>query len=139
MSEQENVKIAKQAYEFFKGGDIESLLGLYAEDVQWQTPDTENVPHSGKRAGLASVREFISLVNENSEAIEFEPQEFIAQNDKVVVLGHFRWRVKRTGKEYESDWAHVVTIRDGKIKSFQEYLDTAAASRAYTAVQTANP
>lgn len=138
MSEQENVQTARQAYAFFNSGDIESLVGLFTEDVQWETPEVENMPQTGKRTGIASVREFMSLINENMEALEFEPREFIAQGDRVVVLGHYRWRVKRTGKEYASDWAHVCTYRDGKLTSFKEYLDTAAARDAHSAAQTAN-
>jgi ketosteroid isomerase-like protein len=70
-------------------------------------------------------------VEANQETLEFEPREFIAQGDKVVSLGHYRWRVKTTGREFSSDFAHVFTVRDGKIVSFQEYTDTASAARAY--------
>ena len=137
MNEQENTKIVRQAYEHFKAGDIESLLDLYSDDVTWQLPEMENVLFAGTRSGRESVREFISIVNNDLEALEFEPTEFIAQDDKVVALRRYHWRVKATCREYESDWAHVCTLRDGKIVSFHEYMDTAAASRAHTAAQTA--
>lgn len=89
------------------------------------------MPFSGKRTGRVSVGEFFSLVADAQDVLQFEPQEFIAQGDKVVVLGHYSWRAKATGKEYNSDFAHVVTIKGGKITSFREYMDTAAASRAH--------
>lgn len=76
----------------------------------------------------------MSLVGENSENLHFEPREFAAQRNKVVILGDYRWRVKATGKEFTSDFVHVNTFNDdGKITSFKEYLDTAAARDAYTA------
>lgn len=138
MNEQRNTETARRAYELFKAGDIESLLGLYTEDATWETPRTENVPHSGKRLGKQQILEFMSLINDNSENLSFEPREFIAQGNKTVVLGDYRWRVKATGKEYASDWVHVSTFNDdGKMTSFKEYLDTAAASDAYTAAQAA--
>jgi len=133
MNAQENTKIARQAYEYFNSGNIESLLGLYTDDAQWETPEVKNMPQSGKRSGLAGIREFMSLVNENLEALKFEPRDFIAQDDKVVILGDYRWRVKATGKEYASDWVHVCTFKDGKVTSFKEYHDTAAARDAHTA------
>ena len=68
----------------------------------------------------------------------FEPTEFIAQGDKVVVLGHFAARIKSTNKEYASDFAHIVTVADGKITGFYEFFDNAAACRAYTATNAAN-
>ena len=56
--------------------------------------------------------------------------DFIAQDDKVVVLGFYRWRVKATGRTYSAKWAHVLTLRDGKIVGFTEYTDTAAMAAA---------
>ena len=67
----------------------------------------------------------------DQEVLEFEPREFIAQGDKVVSLGNYRWRVKDTGREFKSDFVHIFTIRDGKIVRFREHLDTAAAAAAY--------
>jgi len=133
MNEQENTKTAQRAYELFKAGDIESLLDLYSDDATWETPQIENVPQGGKRQGKQQIMEFMSLVGEN-ENLHFEPREFVAQGDKVVILGDYSWRVKATGKEYESDFVHVCTYGDdGKLTSFKEYLDTAAARDAYTA------
>ena len=133
MNEQENTKTAQRAYELFKAGDIESLLDLYSDDATWETPQIENVPQGGKRQGKEQILEFMSLVGEN-ENLHFEPREFAAQRNKVVILGDYRWRVKATGKEFTSDFVHVNTFNDdGKITSFKEYLDTAAARDAYTA------
>ena len=140
MNEQRNTETARRAYELFKAGDIESLLDLYTDDATWETPRVENMPQTGKRHGKQQILEFMSLINESSENLHFEPREFIAQGNKTVVLGDYGWRVKATGKEYTSDWVHVSTFNDdGKMTSFKEYLDTAAARDAYTAnAQTAN-
>lgn len=135
MNEQRNTETARRAYELFKAGDIESLLDLYTDDVDWETPKVENVPQTGKRKGKQEMLEFMSLVGPDySENLHFEPREFIAQGNKVVILGDYGWRINATGKEYTSDWVHVCTFNDdGKITSFKEYLDTAAARDAYTA------
>lgn len=131
MSEQENVGLVRAAYQNFKTGDIEALLNLLSEDVQWQLPQMENVPFGGRRQGRAAVGEFFSLLAEDQDTLQFEPREFIAQNDKVVALGTYNWRVKATGREYSSDWAHVFTFRDGKVSGFDEYMDTASAVAAH--------
>jgi len=130
MSEQ-NKEIVKRAYENFKSGNIESLLGQLSDGVEWQLPDIENVPFAGKRSGRASVAQFFSLLAEDQDALQFEPQEFVAEGDRVVALGQYLWRVKSTGREYGGQWAHVFTIRDGKIAGFHEYMDTAAAATAH--------
>ncbi len=133
MNEQENTKLVQRTYELFKSGDIETLLNMYSDDIVWQLPEMENVPFGGKRSGRENVGEFFSVVNDSLEVLQNEPTEFIAQGDKVVVLGHHSWRVKATGREVSSDFAHIHTVKDGKITSFHEYMDTAAASKAQTA------
>jgi ketosteroid isomerase-like protein len=137
MSEQENTKLVQQAYENFKGENIQALLGLLSDDVEWQLPETENVPFAGKRRGREQVGQFFATLADAQEAKQFEPREFVAQGDKVVALGHYIWRLKATGREYEADWAHVFTVRDGKIAGFHEYTDTAAAATAYQKARSA--
>ncbi|HYE14510.1 MAG TPA: nuclear transport factor 2 family protein [Pyrinomonadaceae bacterium] len=131
MSEQDNVGVVSRAYENFKKGDIESLMGQMSEDVDWRLPSIEKVPFSGARRGRASVGEFFSSLAGAQEVRSFEPREFIAQGDKVVALGSYEWGVKTTGRGYGGEWAHVFTVRDGKIVGFHEYMDTAAAAKAY--------
>jgi ketosteroid isomerase-like protein len=52
---------------------------------------------------------------------------------KMVVLGHFIMRLKSTGKEFRSLWAHVWTLRHGGAPRFYEYVDTGVVSKAHTA------
>jgi ketosteroid isomerase-like protein len=131
MNEQENTRIVRRSYELFKSGDIQALLDLFSEDIDFQLPEIENVPFSGRHKGREATARFFKLVSGSQDVLEFNPQEFISQGDKVVVLGNSSWRVKASGREYGSEWAHVVTVRDGKIVASKEYLDTAASSAAY--------
>ena len=131
MSEHENRQLVEQAYANFKAGDIPTLLQSMSEDIAWQLPEVENVPFSGKRQGRAAVGEFFSALASLQDARSFEPREFIAQGDKVVVLGHYVWEVKANRRTYESDFAHVFTVRGGRIVAFQEYTDSAAVAKAF--------
>ncbi len=137
MNEHENTNLVKKTYELFKSGDIETLLGMYSDDVSWETPVVENAPFTGKSSGRDKVAEFFTSLNENEEISVFEQTEFISQGDKVVVLGNYSSRIKSTNKEYASDFVHVVTVADGKITGFYEFFDNAAAARAYTNAQAA--
>ena len=137
MSEQENIAVAQQAYNNFKTGNIQALLALLSDDIEWQLPEVENVPFTGKRTGRAAVGEFFALVGTNQDVLSFEPREFIAQGDKVVSLGDYEWRVKDTGREFGSDFAHVFTIRDGKVIAFKEYFDSAVVAAAYQKAMSA--
>ena len=55
----------------------------------------------------------------------------MAQDDKVIVLGHGAWTVIETGQEFESDWVHVFTLRDGQIAAFREFMDAHVAVQAF--------
>ncbi|HEY0320268.1 MAG TPA: nuclear transport factor 2 family protein [Pyrinomonadaceae bacterium] len=131
MSEKENIEVVQKAYQSFKSGNIPALLNLLSDDVTWQLPEMENVPFGGLREGREQVAEFFATLGGSQESLSFEPREFVAQNDKVVGLGRYTWRARANGREYGGDWAHVFTVRDGRITGFQEYTDTAAAVAAH--------
>ena len=133
MNEQENIKLAEQAYETFMAGDVEGFLNLFSEDVGWNAPEIENVPLNGKFSGRENLAGFISGIDEYEEFLKMEPTEFIAQGGKVVVLGNLVARSKQTNNQYATDFAHIFTVKDGKIVGFLEFFDNAAAGRAHSA------
>jgi ketosteroid isomerase-like protein len=128
---QENIKIVQKAYNDFKNGNIEGILNSLTEDIEWELPSIPNVPFSGKRIGRDRVGQFFVMLSECQDNLMFEPSQFIADEEKVVSLGNYRWRVKSTGKTFECAFAHVFTIRNGKVVKFLEFTDTALASNAY--------
>ena len=137
MNEQANTRIAEQLYETFNSGDIEGFLNLFSEDASWNSPDIENVPLETTFKGRENLANFLTKIDEHEEFLKIEPKEFIAQNDKVVVLGELLVRSKNTDKQYSSGFAHIIEVKEGKAVSFLEYFDNAAAGRAHTAAQAA--
>jgi ketosteroid isomerase-like protein len=126
MSEQQNLDIIRRGYEAFGHGDIDTLLGLFDEQIEWVTPGPAELPTSGRRTGKEQVGQFFGIVNDLFEIHRFEPKQMIAQGDRVVVLGEESATVKATGKVLDNSWAHVFTLRDGRVIAFQEYFDTAS-------------
>jgi ketosteroid isomerase-like protein len=131
MSEQDNTRVVQQAYQGFQAGDIPAILALMSETIEWRLPEIENVPFSGLRHGREGAGQFFASLAEHQDALRFEPREFVAQGDKVVVLGHYAWKVKRTGRTFECPFVHVFTLQDGRVAAFHEYMDTARAAAAY--------
>lgn len=136
MSEQDNLRLVQDGYEDFSRGDIQTLLAKFAEDIEWIVPGSN--PLSGTYKGRSSVGEFFKRLSDLTEISAFEPREFIAQGDEVVVLGRETGRVKATGRGFQTDWAMAFTTRNGKIVRFQQYLDTASVDAAFTGVQAAS-
>jgi len=128
-----NAEVVQGTYEAVGRGDIPALLDLLTDDVEWTFRGPSMIPFSGTRRGREGVVEFFSLVGENLEFQEFEPREFVAQGDTVVVLGFERSLVKLTGRTFEQEWAHVYRLRDGKVATFLALEDTAAHAVAFDA------
>ena len=137
MNEQQNIEVVKRGYEAFGSGDINSLLDLFHENIEWHQPKTEGLPYQEKYNGREAVGGMFAALDENEDISHFEPLEFIAQGDKVVVLGTMSATVKDTGRDYQTDWVHIFTVRDGKVTNFKELFDTAAASKAFQKAATA--
>ena len=131
MNEESNTEIVRRGYEKFASGDISGLLGLFHNDIEWKVPEIENAAFGGSRQGLEAVGEFFSQLHEGEDITEFVPTDFIAQGDKVVVLGRSTATVRSTGKSYSTDWVHVFSLKDGKVAGFNEFFDNAAATRAF--------
>jgi uncharacterized protein len=135
MSEQENLEVVRRNYKAFVEGDLSTFRELLHEEVEvTYAPTYAGIPwaqHSWRGRGEAL--QAVKLITDQLEFEVFEPDEFIAGNDSVVVLGHERCRVKTTGRVVEAKWVQVFTLRDGKISRFREYSDTAAWDAGYRA------
>jgi hypothetical protein len=129
MSER-NLDIVRQGYEAFGRGDLNGLLQLLDEQIEWVTPGPRELATSGKRIGRQAVGEFFGVLNEVFDVQRFQPKDFVAQGDLVVVRGDETSQVRSTGKALNLDWIHVFTVRGGKVVAFQEFFDTAAVVAA---------
>lgn len=126
MQENPNVDIVRRGYEAFGRGDLTTLLSLFAEDISWVTPGPPELPTSGSRRGHQQVAQFFETLNTHFEFEEFTPREFIAEGDRVVVLGDEVARSRRTARTINMTWCHVFSLRGGLVSSFNEYFDTFA-------------
>ncbi len=131
-----NTEIVQEGYEKFGNGDIEGLLNLFSEDIKWTTPQTQGSPIGGTYNGRSEVGEFFRLLADSEDITHFEPTEFIADGDKVVVLGNSTATVRETNRSYDNDWVHIFTVEDGKITGFLEFFDTAKVERAFQKAET---
>jgi ketosteroid isomerase-like protein len=132
MDEAQNTNVVQDAYAAFGRGDIQTLLTYFADDIVWNAVygTGSHVPTSGERRGKAAVAEFFKQVSENVNFSRFEPKEFIATGDKVVALGHYT-ATTPIKKSFDSDFAMVFTLRNGKVTHFQEFCNSAAINAAY--------
>ncbi len=133
MLEQQNTKLIQDAYAAFGRGDIPTLLGYLDDSIVWSAIHGASpaMPTSGVWQGKTRVAEFFQKLAGEQTFHAFEPREFIAQGDTVVVLGHYESTFTHNGKKFASDWVMVFTVSNGKITRFREYADSAALNAAF--------
>ena len=126
MNEQENIKLVKQVYNNFTEGNIDGILNLLCEDVEWKEPPQGPSIFSGMYMGKKQVGDFFTKMSEVSHPITFEPNEYITKGDTVVVLGNYKFHSKVTERDWETDFVMVFRIENNKVKTFQIFKDSAA-------------
>ena len=109
-------------------GDREALLALVAEDIEWIIPG-KDWPLAGTHRGHAGLTDLLETASKSIET-STEPREFVAQGDRVLVLGFASGKIKATNKMFEDDWIFAITVRDGRLTNIREYVDTQALARA---------
>jgi ketosteroid isomerase-like protein len=124
MSQQ--LAVLQDAYKCFERGDIDTVMKYIAEDVEWRVVGPASVPFGGTRRGRQAVAEYFRQLAEADDITGHEVREVIDAGDQFVVLGHVKANVRATGKPYETEWVHIVTMKDGLLTRWIEFFDTAA-------------
>jgi uncharacterized protein len=129
MSTQENVQIVKDFFAAMGRGDKQGLLALSAENIEWIIPG-EDWPLAGTHRGHAGLAGLLQKASEMVETSYPKPPEFVAQRDRVLVVGVATGKIKATNKPFKDNWVFDITVRDGKVTNIREYIDTQALARA---------
>ena len=129
MSTEKNVQIVKDFFAAMGRGDAQGLQALSAEDIEWIIPG-EDWPLAGTHRGHAELADLLQKASEKLETSYPKPPEFVAQGDRVMVIGFAKGKVIATNKTFEDHWVFAITVRDGKVTNIREYIDTQALARA---------
>jgi ketosteroid isomerase-like protein len=129
MSEQEqNIELVKAGYAAFIAGDIETVMGLFDDNVEWVQPGNSTI--SGVYHGKGELMDYLAQLGAKSPSVTVN--RLIADGDTVVALTDVA-----VGDERGED-ADVFTIRDGKTVRVVVHTDTALMERVYGTKQVAN-
>jgi ketosteroid isomerase-like protein len=128
MSDQEkNIELVKKGYEAFTAGDVETVMSLFDDDIEWVQPGDSAI--SGTYRGKAELGDYLSKLAEKSVTVKVH--RLLADGDMVVALTEVA-----VGSETGYD-ADVFTLRDGKTTRVQVHTDTAVMERVYGKKQVA--
>jgi ketosteroid isomerase-like protein len=126
-----NIETVQRLYAAFAQREIGAIVAMLSPDVEWGEPANPHNPAGGTRRGHEGFLEWITIGRESEEILVLEPRKMLVDDDSVAVVGYTKCRAISTGKVYESDFVHLVTLKAGKVVKFQEFFDTYAAGEAF--------
>jgi uncharacterized protein len=129
MGIEENVQIVKDFFAAIDHYNKQHLLALVAADIEWIIPG-EGWPLAGTHRGHAELAAVLQKASEEIETTYPTPPEFVAQGDRVLVVGVATGKIKATNRPFKDDWVFDITVRNGKLTKIREYIDTQALARA---------
>jgi ketosteroid isomerase-like protein len=128
MSAQENTQLVKDFFLAIRAGDRDALLKILAPDIEWIIPG-DSWPLAGTHRGHEGINKFFKTAAEKIET-STEPTDWVAQGDRVIVLGYASGKIKATNKTFEDHWVFAFTVQNKKVARIREYVDTQALARA---------
>ena len=131
MSEEaRNVTILKEAYAQWitsKGASAEHWMSIVADEIKFGSlaQGAQGAAYLTAYQRREELVHYFAGIERDWDMIEFVYENFVAQGDRVVMLGHCSWRYKKTGKVVSTPKVDSWRFADGKAIEFYEYYDTA--------------
>ena len=131
MSGERVIQITRDVFEAFGAADVPAILRLLDDEILIEFYGPAAIPYAGTYRGRDEARRFFETVLASVDIRRFEPVEFLADRDKVVVTGFLSLVAKPTGIGFESEFVHVITLRNRKWLRFRDFMNTAVAAAAF--------
>lgn len=132
LSNPENINIIDGIYKAFSKGDIPSVLAALDANVIWNEAEgnalADGNPYIGPDAVLKGV--FVRIGEEHEYFKLADIQLHDMSNDQVLSTFRYQAKYKTNGALINAQAAHLWKLKDGKVISFQQYVDTKQLSDA---------
>lgn len=138
LEEARNVAILQEAYRRWcdsRGGSVDHWMSICDDGIEFGTIAQREtaVPYMVAYSRRDELRGYFEGITRDWEMVDYAAEHFVAQGDRVVMLGRCSWRAKATGQVVSTPKADSFRMRDGKIVEYFEYFDTAQVRDAMTA------
>src|SRR6056297_53156 len=114
------------AYRAFAQADMNAFAGLMAPDIVWNeaegNPYADLNPYIGPDAVMSGL---MSRLVAEWDDLSVTPEEYVVEDDRVVVFGRYVETWKATGRTIDIPFVHSWTVENGRLVAFQQYTDTA--------------
>ncbi len=119
-----NLEIIKSTYEGKTAEEKRKNLAKYVgKNIRWT--EAKGFPYAGTYIGLESVIEHVfKRLGKEWIDFKFSPEDYIANEDKIVAFGTYSGTYKQTNKYFEARVAHFWKLQHGKITNFEQFVDS---------------
>ena len=125
-----NSQVIQDLYNAFAKGDVPTVLAGMDEKIEWNEaenfPYADGNPYIGHDAVLGGVFARIGEEWEYWNLVNIKLNEM--ENDMVLATGRYQAKYKKNGELLDAQFAHVWSLKNGKVTQFQQYTDTKQAA-----------
>lgn len=128
-----NLSVIDGAYKAFAVGDIPAVLAVMDANIVWNEAEgnsyADGNPYIGPDAVLNGVFARIGTDHEYFNLVDIKLYEM--SDDQVLATLRYQAKVKKNGAVYNTQAAHLWTLKNGKVIGFQQYVDTKQLADAF--------
>ena len=134
MKKLSNKSVVEGYFKAFGQGDMDKVLEIFHPECLIVSVK-EGVRAEGQLHGSyhtrSQAKNFLANISNLFETRSFEVESIMeGENNVVYANGTFTHEVKATGKLFYSTWVQRCIIKDGMIKEYRFYEDSAAYEKA---------
>ena len=125
-----NLEIVRSTYEGKTSEENgQNLAKHVAGNISWT--EAKGFPYGGTYIGLENItKNVFSRLGSQWINYKFTPEDYVASEDKVVAYGTYSGTYKLTGKLFKARVAHLWKLKDEKIISFEQFVDSQTVNDA---------
>jgi ketosteroid isomerase-like protein len=126
-----NIAATKAIYEAVPKGDAAAVFANIDPEIHVIYYGDEHIPYAGEYKGLDGITDFLIRVAGAVTVEKMEPKLFIPDGDNLAVWGHQWFKANKSGRQFDTDFAHIISLRDGKWLFFRDFANSATASEVF--------
>ncbi|EYF00094.1 nuclear transport factor 2 family protein [Chondromyces apiculatus] len=140
MTPDEKIALLRSVFaEFARTGTPQVLIDNITEDAVYKVSVGPGTPVSGDFVGREGITGYFRDLPTIIEHLGLNIYDYLANDNRVVVLGDQTLRTKKGGVVFFSEWAAVFTFRGDKICHFLSIENVGALSNVYGAPPASPP
>jgi ketosteroid isomerase-like protein len=130
---QENVDFVLDAYARYNAGERRPELWYWHDDAEYHVSSED--PDSEVHHGIDAIRTQFDRREEAYPDLKVEPLEAKENGDQVFLWVRFSGHGAGSGLPVDTELAHVLTLKEGRVRRLEEFTDRAEALKAVGLVE----